>query len=558
MSDLMKAVKFSSMIERIFEEYNKYNTIYNVENIYHANTEKRLNILNAKLENPVGAAAGPNTQLAHNIVADYSAGLRFIELKTVQILEKEALNIPKPCIRAEDECYNVEWSTELDILEAADEYIKAYLAIKVIAKELELGDPDGFIFNMSVGYDLKGIKSHKVDKFIETLKDARISKVWEESKNYLLDNLDRFKNIDRDFIESIDPHFVNSITLSTMHGCPPEEIEKIASYLLEEKKIHTHIKLNPTLLGYDRVRDILDKMGYDYIKFGKEGFDKDLKFDQAVKLIERLMDKAKKLNLEFGVKLTNTFQVDIKQNELPGENMYMSGKSLYPLTISLAYELSKAFDGKLPISFSGGADKNNIKDIFECGIYPITVATAILRGKGLDNAKNLAEILEDCDYPKDQITDTQKLKELKDKVLEDKNYKKSSAQKKKYAKKDYKGVKDDDHKCNVLCKTCVRVCPNRCNEVLKLKDEEIIIHMDKYCNECGNCQFLCIEPCRPYKDRITVFEDKKALMDSTNDGFAIENENIIARLNGEILDNLPLELEEIIDQIKQEKPYLLK
>ncbi len=87
------------------------------------------------------------------------AGARCIELKTVQIMYGEELGIPRPCIYSVDEAYNVEWSSEYSCDEAADEYIKAWFALKLISKELGLGDPDGFLFIMSVGYNLAGIKS---------------------------------------------------------------------------------------------------------------------------------------------------------------------------------------------------------------------------------------------------------------------------------------------------------------------------------------------------------------------------------------------------------------
>ena len=77
-------------------------------------------------------------------------------------------------------------------------------------------------------------------------------------------------------------------------------------------------------------------------------------------MLKRLIALSAEKRLEFGVKITNTFPVDVKQNELPSEEMYMSGKSLYPLSIALAAKLSKEFDGKLRISYSGGADAFNI------------------------------------------------------------------------------------------------------------------------------------------------------------------------------------------------------
>ena len=69
--------------------------------------------------------------------------------------------------------------------------------------------------------------------------------------------------------------------------------------------------------------------------------------------------------LEFGVKITNTFPVDVKNGELPSTEMYMSGKSLYPLSMSVAMKLAKDFDGKLRISYSGGADALNIEKIVD-------------------------------------------------------------------------------------------------------------------------------------------------------------------------------------------------
>ena len=68
----------------------------------------------------------------------------FMELKTVQNLDGEELRkaVAKPCIQAEDEGYNCEWSTELTVPEAYDEYVKAYFAIAVLGRELGLGTVD--------------------------------------------------------------------------------------------------------------------------------------------------------------------------------------------------------------------------------------------------------------------------------------------------------------------------------------------------------------------------------------------------------------------------------
>ena len=72
--------------------------------------------------------------------------------------------------------------------------------------------------------------------------------------------------LSRDIDEIEYPSCISDhITLSTMHGCPPDEIEKIGLYLIREKKLHTTIKLNPTLLGPENCRRLLnDKLGFSH------------------------------------------------------------------------------------------------------------------------------------------------------------------------------------------------------------------------------------------------------------------------------------------------------
>ena len=183
-----------------------------------------------------------------------------------------------------------------------------------------------------------------------------------------------------------------SVTLSTLHGCPPQEIERIATYLIEVKGLHTFIKCNPTLLGYEYARKLMDDMGYDYVAFGDFHFRDDLQYTDAVPMLQRLQKLADKKGLEFGVKITNTFPVDVKQNELPSEEMYMSGKSLYALSMSVAQKLAKDFDGKLRISYSGGADYFNITKIVDAGIWPVTMATTMLKPGGYERLEQIGQL----------------------------------------------------------------------------------------------------------------------------------------------------------------------
>ena len=352
MSDIMRPMSIGHLMNWALSEYKKKGSIFGIDKLVHYTSGQALPIYEEKIESPFGPAAGPNTQLAQNIIASYVAGSRFFELKTVQVMDGAELSacVAKPCITAGDECYNCEWSTELYVSQAYAEYVKAWVVCKILAKELGLGNPDGFVFNMSVGYDLEGIKSEKVNTFIDDMIEAKDTEVFKECINWALENVDSFENVDADYIKSISSNISSSITESTLHGCPPDEIERIATYLITEKHLHTFIKCNPTLLGYEFARETLDKMGYDYIAFGRFHFEDDLQYVDAVPMLQRLIKLSGEMGLEFGVKITNTFPVDVKAGELPSEEMYMSGKSLYPLSISLAAKLSREFDGKLRIS----------------------------------------------------------------------------------------------------------------------------------------------------------------------------------------------------------------
>ena len=418
MSELMIPIPFKELMNWIMTEYRQEGSVFGVHRPYVAG-EKSLPIFGSeKIETPFGPAAGPNTQLAQNIIAGYFAGARFFELKTVQKVDGADLAacISRPCILAEDECYNCEWSTELYVQQAYEEYVKAWCACHILSRVCGLGQPDGFVFNMSVGYDLEGIKGPKIDKYLNEMMDASGTPIFQECIKVLREMFPG----EEDLIAAIPARISNSVTVSTLHGCPPDEIERIASYLITEKGLHTFVKCNPTLLGYQSARDILDGMGYDYIAFGEKHFNEDLQYADAIPMFRRLLALAGERGLEFGLKLSNTFPVDVKRGELPSEEMYMAGKSLFPLTIEMARRVSKEFDGRLRLSYSGGADFFNIDKLFQCGIWPITMATTELKPGGYQRFTQIGEKLEALAFHPFTQVDVNKVEALALAIREDK------------------------------------------------------------------------------------------------------------------------------------------
>jgi putative selenate reductase len=388
----MRILPFETLLNWILEEYRQRQSIFGIDrSLFYVPVRDSPygipDIFGQYLATPIGPAAGPHTQLAQNIVSAWLCGGRFMELKTVQVLDE--LDIARPCMDMEDEGYNIEWSQELKLAESANEYIKAWALIHVFRRMLGFDEriSPGTIFNMSVGYTLSGIRSAPMSRFMDSMKNA--SAELAGIRAVLQARFPQFKDV------AIPSQIANSVTLSTMHGCPPGEIEQIARYLLEERGLHTAVKLNPTLLGKETVSVILHgDLGFHEVKIPDAVFEKDLQYGQAVELIRSLQRLAAGCRLTFGVKLSNTLPTLNHKGSLSGDKMYMSGRALYPLTMQLFRKLAEEFHGTINVSYSGGADAFNVSRILAAGARPVTLATDLLKPGGYARLPQYLENLE--------------------------------------------------------------------------------------------------------------------------------------------------------------------
>jgi putative selenate reductase len=379
-SDRFRPIALARLVDWIADELEIKDSIFGLpRQLFFSPTPSdrfRTQVYGQTLETPLGVAAGPHSQLAQNIIVSWLCGARFIELKTVQTLDE--LEIPKPCIDMQDEGYNVEWSQELKVEESFHEYLNAWVIIHALHRRLGLpGDSPGLIFNLSVGYDLAGIRQPNMLSFLDRVEDAG-------------DDLDRVTAaVARRFPEAADvavpSRLSDNVTLSTMHGCPPGEIGSIVEYLLGERGLHCSVKLNPTLLGPEQVRQILnERLGFTDLAIPDEVFANDLAYPEAFTLIQDLLGSAARLGLVFGVKLTNTLAVtNHRQIFDPAEStMYLSGRPLHALTVHLAHRLAEDFVAPPLMSFSGGADGLNTPSLLRAGMRTVTVCSDILRPGG--------------------------------------------------------------------------------------------------------------------------------------------------------------------------------
>ena len=175
MTDHFGIYPFRELVKLILHQLDKQNSLFGIPAglfFNPANSDPfKISKFGRILDTPIGVAAGPQTQLTQNIVLAWLCGARFIELKTVQTLDE--LNVSKPCIDMQDEGYNCEWSQELKIENSFDQYLNAWVLIHLLKHKL--GHPESktaCIFNMSIGYDHKGIIEDNVQNFLHNMQNA--------------------------------------------------------------------------------------------------------------------------------------------------------------------------------------------------------------------------------------------------------------------------------------------------------------------------------------------------------------------------------------------------
>ena len=377
---------FAALIERMFSELESADSIFDLPSksffLGREGRDYSVPFHDKRAPTPLGPASGPQTQMAQNLVLSWLCGCRILELKTVQILDE--LEIPRPCIDMETIGYNVEWSQELKLEQSLHEYVKGAMLIEILKASGMLKMAPGFgevIYDMSVGYDLKGIQTERVQDYIRGMKDA--SAVVEHYRKQIPDRFSQFRDLD------FPTNLSNSLTLSTFHGCPPDEIERIIDFLLNEHSLNCIIKLNPTLLGEERVRELLQGvMGYEAVNVPSKAFQTDTSWDQAQGFVQRLGVTADQLGLGFGVKFSNTLIVENHRSFFPEseKEMYLSGPPLHVLATNLVDRFRDRFGDHYPISFSAGIDRKNFADAVAIGLTPITSCSDLLKAGGYSRA----------------------------------------------------------------------------------------------------------------------------------------------------------------------------
>ena len=538
----------ADLLARIAHEWDTRRRIFDLPIARFCNVsdgpDLSIDFLGRPAATPVGPAAGPHSQMAQNIVLSWLGGGRLMELKTVQILDELIIN--RPCIDMQTIGYNIEWSQELKIPQSLEEYVKGWMLLEILRRWEPLRpylgpDPGPHIFDLSVGYDLAGISTDAVAWFIDSMMDAagEIERLRPEIGGEFAD----FRDLE------FPARIADTVTLSTFHGCPPDEIESITKHLITRHGLDVIVKLNPTLLGLERVSEIVrNTLGYESVSLRPADFENDLQFPRALELIGELEDFAARHNRRFGIKLTNTLVVENTKGFMPDETMYLSGPPLHVVSTTLLGELHRALPGKLKVdsgegdiqvSFSAGITKDNLPEAAGLGLAPITICSDLLKPGGYGRLKPMLAAL------REKMTEAgagnlAEWRAHRGELAAAEGHSGAvdayvsalldPARNGAYAlAANRKPPRTVDHDLEmwgcVACNLCVTVCPNdaffrlptpRDLSEAGMAGRQQYLLLAELCNECGNCMVFCPEEGDP-----AIIKPRLYL---TGERFAVETE----------------------------------
>ena len=197
-------------------------------------------------------------------------------------------------------------------------------------------------------------------------------------------------------------------------------------------------------------------------------------------------------------------------------------------------------------------------------MWPVTVATSLLRPCGYERFSRMAKAVGTVEDPGERTVDVQAVAALDEAAVSGDLYRRPEHGQSKRQLSAQLPLLD----C-LACRVCEVVCPNRANVTIDVPGfkRKQVLHVDGMCNECGNCAVFCPYEGRPYKNKLTVFWTAADMEASENDGFLRredgsfvvrhQGKTVFANVDDPATSGIPEDLARVIAAVRDRYPYLL-
>lgn len=361
MTNLLQPLPMSRMVEHIARELEMTSTVYSVSPGYRGAPSGA-----GELDLPLGVAPGPHGLLAQNLVCAYVAGGRFLSLAT--------LGAPGDDLRVESDgvCRRkARAGGGLPPRQAAAEAIKASILIRLLCRELGLGDPNGFALVMSLPGEREALERPEVQEYLSTLRDASADPLWAESLAAAKGAVRRFNNLDRQDLDGLDPCISHTARVSL-----PKNGDFSGIRLLLDRGISVIVRVDLSWTAGELDRALQGLLAACPAQA-----------ERASSAGETQGERRS------GAGETQPFLALEASGSLPtAPGEWRTGPFSAPKTLRLAAKIAEIAP-EIPLYYAGGGDQLNLARLAAQGFRAICVTTTLLKPGGYLRLRQMARTL---------------------------------------------------------------------------------------------------------------------------------------------------------------------
>ncbi len=327
-----------------------------------------------RAESALGIAAGPHTQTAQGLAAGYVAGARVFEIPSPWAGDGTSAGSQIKVGRA---VLHRAGMGEADWEGRRDETVRGAFFIRLLARELGLGAPEGAVFLLDVS-GAREVLAGRYAPYLDGLADASGLEVWGQCRDAALRHLDLASNLDKGYVEGISPQISRWVSLAVRPGDTVDDVIGAGEALLDSGR-SVFLKIDGSFLEKARIAELLDALGEGCQ--GDEGR-RPLTWPQAVEAAKALREAAARRGLSFGLNLSGAVAVE--------RGRWLTGPVSAQAGLALAELACRDLPGVAAV-YAGGVDAFSVKSLVNAGLGPVLAGTTLLKPGGFLRLKQMAK-----------------------------------------------------------------------------------------------------------------------------------------------------------------------